>query len=145
MSLTTEYNGVEIKYSERNNQWVFELKGREKSADSLADAKGVIDHTPKEQKKVTRFEAYLSPFMVGVIEISTVGACSKNYRGNAEFWITNSDGKRSKEPAERILKITPENDRLVVNANQLVKQIREFSHQWAALVASMERVDIPQE
>ena len=46
------HDGVEIEYRESDNQWFFELRGRERKADSLKAAKEAIDKPePKPKKK----------------------------------------------------------------------------------------------
>lgn len=45
------YKEVEITYNERNNTWEFILRGRERTAESLAKAKEIIDKPPAPKEK----------------------------------------------------------------------------------------------
>lgn len=52
------YMGVDIKYEEHGNRWTFTLRGRDKSASSLKEAKEIISKPAKKKSEFKRFEAW---------------------------------------------------------------------------------------
>lgn len=112
-------------------------------AKSLRQAKDAIDKAPKPKKQVVRFQAYLISWDSKIEEV-TVGAASKGYRGNPQFWISN-DGQRSKEDAARLVKINDTNAPIIAEIQRLSGEINGLIEQRTAQVALLERVDIPSE
>ena len=56
-NLIVTYRDIAITYDEQKDKWFFTLRGRDRSADSLANAKKAIDAPPpKEEKPFERFE-----------------------------------------------------------------------------------------
>lgn len=143
--ITETYHDVEIRYRENDNLWAFELGGREKTADSLRGAKQAIDTAPKEKKKVVRFEAYLVGLGRTTLEKVTVGACTKDYKGRPQFWITDAKGSRSKVEAGALLKISAANDVIAQEVRALTVRVIELQKQREQKVEAMEHVDIPTE
>lgn len=50
-AITITHNGVTITYSEVENKFVFELRGRERKVDSLREAREAIDKPAPKVKK----------------------------------------------------------------------------------------------
>lgn len=64
--LVTEHNGIKITYEERTDSWLFELRGRERRAGSLASAKEKIDAPePKDKKPFKRQQAFQNQYGTG--------------------------------------------------------------------------------
>lgn len=143
-NITIAHEGVEISYRESDDQWVFELGGRERTAKTLREARQVIDNAPKPKKAVTRFQAYLVGWLANTIDEVTVGAFSRDYRGDPQFWISNN-GTRCKERASQLMKINDHNNALVADWTLLTEQIEKLTKERSLKVAAMERVDVPVE
>lgn len=137
------YQDVQIEYRENDNAWIFELGGRERVAKSLREAKNAIDTAPKPKKQAVRFQAYLISWDSKIEEV-TVGAASKNYRGQPQFWVSN-DGQRSKEDAARLVKMNGANAPIIAEIQRLSGEINGLIEQRTAQIALLERVDIPTE
>jgi hypothetical protein len=138
------YQDVEIVYNENTNKWVFELGGKEKLAISLREAKQAIDDAPKQKRAVVRFPALLLDWQGDKLDEVIVGAGSKGYRGQIQFWVSNN-GSRSKEDAARLIKLNNVNAPLIEEVRTINNQIQELKQQRAKKVAAMERVDVPAE
>lgn len=143
-NIATTHDGVGISYRESDDQWIFELGGRERTAKTLREARQVIDNAPKPKKAVTRFQAYLVGWSANTIDEVTVGAFSKDHRGDPQFWISNN-GTRSKERASQLMKVNDHNNALVADWVMLTEQIEQLTKERSLKVAAMERVDVPVE
>ena len=142
--ITEVYQGVQIEYQESTNKWVYELGGRERSSASLKEAKYAIETAPKPKKTAVRFQAYLLAWGDARIEEVTVGAASKGYQGQPQFWVSNN-GQRSKEDAIKIVKINESNDAIVAEMREISEQIEKLQTERAAKAGQLERVNIPEE
>lgn len=138
------YENVEIRYNEGTDKWTFELGGKERFASSLREAKEAIDKAPKSRRAVARFPALLVGWNSDKLDEVTVGAFSKNHRGQFQFWVTN-DGSRSKESVDQLIKLNDTNAPLIAEARELTEQINELKKRRAERIAAMERVDVPAE
>lgn len=141
--ITETYQSVQIEYRENTNDWRFELGGRERVVKSLREAKDAIDKAPKPKKQAVRFQAYLISWNAKIEEV-TVGAASKNYRGQPQFWVSN-DGQRSKEDASRLVKMNDANAPIIAEIQRISGEIDALVEQRTAQIALLERVDIPSE
>lgn len=90
--------GIVITYDERENKWTFTLRGRDKSSNSLADAKAIIDKpVPKDKAKpFQKIPAWFFKYNDGVKKIEVTGIAENSYTHQEYVWI-NDDGRRSKE------------------------------------------------
>ena len=57
-ALTVEYSGITIEYIEDDNKFRFELRGRERKAESLKQAKEWIDKPEPVKKPSKKFERF---------------------------------------------------------------------------------------
>jgi hypothetical protein len=58
-TLSVVYRDIEITYDKYKNKWFFTLRGHDRSAETLINAKKAIDvPPPKEEKSFKRFEAW---------------------------------------------------------------------------------------
>jgi hypothetical protein len=125
--LTTTYGGIEIRYVERNNTWVFTLRGKERNRMSLKDAKDAIDApAPKGKVPFTRTPAFFYRNYghdlprVDVTSIAdTPGWCGSNQQ---YYWIMDASKKREKVSSISLYAGTPENEALV---NQIAANNKE--------------------
>lgn len=107
--LKVTYTDVEISYVEDTNRWQFTLRGRERSAESLAKAKEAIDK-PEPQKKAAPFErikvwtnsGYSDSWRQG--EVTSI---AERQYSRQEVWVS-IDGRRVKIAARQCFPDTPE-------------------------------------
>jgi len=109
-SIKTHYDGIELEYLD--DKWVFELRGRERKADTLTKAKEIIDKPePKDNKPFERINGFIKrAYSDGVflpVQVTSI-AQSQNHRGEPEVWVMK-DGQRCKENAHSIILHTAEN------------------------------------
>jgi hypothetical protein len=122
-SITIQHGGVEILYMETENKWRFELRGRERFAESLAKAREAIDK-PEPKPKGKPFEGIKAYIEKGrwdkgpefrVIEVTSI---AETRYGRPEVWITDS-GDRKKVHADTVFAITGDNDVLIADLKNL--------------------------
>jgi hypothetical protein len=110
------YADVDITYSESTNKWVFELRGRERIVDSLKLAKEAIDKPePKGKNSFKRISAFIlaskdysATYYFEAVAITSV-AEQKSYNSEVQFWIVDSNGKRSQISSKHVYQDTSEN------------------------------------
>lgn len=131
--ITTEHNGITITYNEPMNIWEFELRGRSRTAESLAKAKEAIDKPPKnkaEAKTFKRCEAFA--FSFGEVKRITVTSIADEDSWNgAQCWVIQ-DGRRSRQPVHSTYAITPENEARVkefISTTEKIKALRSKTEQ----------------
>jgi hypothetical protein len=141
------YGGIEIEYLEDNNRWRFELRGRERTVDTLRLAKYAIDKpAPKDksEKPFTPIEAYIYRQYDAVkFQRVTVTSVAETTRtsGEREVWISNN-GKRSKEQASSLFLITATNDASIVSIYRLQNQIKALEAQILSLTRGLTRLKV---
>lgn len=139
------YGGIEITYDERENVWRFELRGRERSAESLAKAKETIDK-PEPNKKANTFErrkAYFREYgSFKVVEVTSVA--EPGYRSGDVFWILNGKN-RSKEAGYKLWEYSAENTATVEQIKSLENQVKNLNEQIKKLEEGMGRIVVPKE
>ena len=110
-----EYGGIEIEYLEDVNKWRFELRGRERKADSLKAAKEAIDKPdPKEKSSFQPIEGWVSAdrwdssSQWEKVKVTSIAEGGRYGTSNVEVWIVKN-GKRKREYASKIHADTPAN------------------------------------
>ncbi len=118
--IAVDYNGVHVVYNEGNNKWKFDVRGREREADSLEAAKLVIDRPePKEKPPFDRFEAWHLAYgdSIETVTVTSVAYNTASWRSDAEVWVSSVDGNgkpdRSKKDVSSIYPKNPHNDPLI--------------------------------
>jgi len=98
-SITTKYQGIDIAYDESENQWVFELRGKERKSASLGLAKAAIDAPPpKDKKPFKRIEVYVGTDL----DKATVTSIAENrYGSRPEVWVNYAEPKRWRKREKR--------------------------------------------
>lgn len=143
-AIEVKHGDVLITYHEQDDVWRFTLRGRDRSADSLAKAKEFIDK-PVPKDKAKPFEKipawwfrYSEP--PKPIEVTGIGE-HRGYGGGQMVWI-NHKGTRSKESeAFAIYPRNEKNDALVAEilakrteAQRLRDEADELKQKLAPLV-----------
>lgn len=148
------YSGVSIEYVEETNKWRFELRGRERNAESIKQAKEWIDKpepVKKSSKSFATFKAHMvSRYSFGSLRkersvVTVTSAAQDFYRGTntpSAAWIKNEKGERSKESVENIFEISEENAVRWRVYDSLVQEIEKLSKQAANLYTTIKRIDL---
>jgi len=138
-SIEFTHDGTLITYDEQENKWTFTLRGRDRSAESLAKAKEIIDK-PVPAEKAKPFEkipAWLFKYDGDTperIEVTGI-AEDRGYGGGQRVWIKHR-GNRSKESTSfSIYPVSPQND---VIAQQVIEK-QEFIAQLRGEVSVLKR------
>jgi hypothetical protein len=145
--MKTEYSGIEISYDEGRDKWLFDLRGRSRSAESLAKAKEAIDKEPKEKRTQSfpRFEAYHWSYNnFGVVIVTSV-ADDAYYGQGKTFWVVEKDGKRKKE---RDYGLFPVNDHNTAIVNQILekeKEAEKIAEKISNLRQELQKATVPAE
>ena len=143
--MKTEYNGIEITYDEGRDKWLFDLRGRSRSADSLAKAKEAIDKEPKEKRVQTfpRFEAYLWAY--NELRVVTVTSVAEDgYHQGATFWVVDGD-RRKKERDYSLFPVNAHNTKLKDQIIAKEEEIEKINKQITKLRESLQKATVPGE
>jgi hypothetical protein len=140
------YDGVEITYNESRDRWTFELRGRERSAESLAKAKEAIDKPePKEKAPFARISAYMKSYgdymksygdKFQKVEVTSV---AEDDYGTPRVW-TVRNGDRRKERADSLYCANAKNESLIAEYEALQTEIKALEEKSRALVNKMETI-----
>lgn len=116
------YGGIDIAYNEEQDRWEFELRGRERFADSLAKAKEAIDKPePKTAKKFVPVRAIMNTY--SSVYVGTITSIADSGYGPQQVWFTrDSDKRRSKEPLSAMKEFNEANRKLVAEHDALQKE-----------------------
>jgi hypothetical protein len=146
-SIKTVYNGIEISYNENRDLWEFELRGRDRTADSLVKAKEFIDKPVVDSKK--SFEK-IEAFWVGnwhgkyAEKVIVTSRGEDSIWDGPEFWIQGSEG-RKKVAAGGLLKINANNIGLINEYTSNESIIKSLNKRNGEIEKSYERIDLPKE
>lgn len=129
-NITVDYKGVKITYSEPRDRWEFELRGIERSRDTLAKAKEVIDKPPTEKEEGPAFERIQAWRInyAGIEEVTVTSKQEKSWRADS-YWIVDKDKRRSTEQGYNLYPRNPHNDALVEQLRKLNKAQEELAEQ----------------
>jgi pyocin large subunit-like protein len=124
--LKVMHDGIEIRYVEGEDVWRFELRGRERSSESLAKAKEAIDKPePKERKPFTRFKAYRSSYGERYVVVEVTSFADTPFWSGTQYWVTG-DKKREKVSHRNLYPVNEHNTPLVEQIAELSKQVDEL-------------------
>lgn len=158
--ITVEHGGITITYDERRNLFCFELRGRERTADSLAKAREAIDKPVKEKTKpFERFKAWWNGSWAssssGWKQVEVTSIAQGAYGNDHEVWINipgDEEGRfrrispvRQKTRAESVFPCNEKNDALVAQMLEFHKQASAIQEQADKLVKGLKPYVIPKE
>lgn len=121
------YHNTTITYFEGDNLWKFTLRGRDRSAPSLAAAKEAVDKPVAEKAKpFEKIAAWEITYGDSPYRVQVTGIAESSWRSNELLvWIKASDGHRRKqEAAFRIYPSVPANDLL---ANAMIEKYKQIA------------------
>jgi len=140
LELKTQHNGTEITYVEKTNLWTFELRGRERKAESLVKAKEIID-TPEREKKpaFTRVKAYTERSYDGsgfqTVEVTSI-ADTQHWQAT-EYWISTGKGNRQRMACFSLFPVNGKNDALIAKVKIVDTQLEALKKERDALIKQL--------
>lgn len=145
--MKTTHNEIEITYNEDKDRWDFELRGRQRSAESLAKAKEAIDKEPVEKRKQVfpRFAAYLKKNWEGYVTVTVTSMADAGYRGGIYFWIAMKDGTRQKEGAESLFPVNEKNTSIIAEIARLDAMVAALKEKISAQQGKLQSATVPKE
>ena len=148
-SIKFTHDGTLITYNEQENKWKFTLRGRDRSAESLAKAKEFIDK-PLPAEKAKPFEkipAWLfkydgdTPARIDVTGIAE----GRGYGGGEYVWI-NHKGARSKEAVRfSIYPSNPKNDEIVQRVSAKREAVKSLQEEISTLKRQLVPLVLPKD
>lgn len=133
--LTTTHAGIEITYDEAQNIWTFELRGRERSAPSLLEAKAAIERpAPKDKKPFTRIKCWkLETYNTKAKQVEVTSMCDRpSWDRQQQFWVM--DGKvRERHRASDLFPCGSVNDSLIAQIERRHEDAAKIQEQIEAL------------
>lgn len=125
-TISVTHQGINIVYRESDNKFVFELRGRERSVDSLREAREAINKpAPKDKKEFKRIDAWYSSYRERYTKVQVTSIVDGRFD---ECWI--ADGKnRSKTRLSSVYPCGPKNDEVVAKVNALKDDIQRIEKQ----------------
>lgn len=135
------YEGIDISYVEASNRWRFELRGRERSAESLSKAKEVIDKPePGEKKPFTRMKAFLIRYDgIHLVEVTSIA--ENDGSRSLYLWVMEGQTRR-KESASSLCVDSSSNRGKLDEMKKLRKEIAEKEKAASAILASLDRITV---
>ncbi len=145
--MKTEYNEIEISYDEGRDRWLFELRGRSRSADSLAKAKEAIDKEPAEKRQQTfpRFQAYFWRYDdLKVVTVTSI-AEEASYGKSKVFWVMDKDNRRSKELQHSLFPVNEHNTKIIEAVKAKEAEVEKLQEDIRALRETLQQATVPAE
>lgn len=131
--ITVTYRDVIITYREKDNRWCFELRGRDRSAESLAKAKEFIDKpapSEKEEKPFKPIRAWYKDYGYEFHPCSVTSiAESPSWKSDKEVWVTFDGGKRAKVAADTVIETTAPNALAIAGIRDRQKEIERLQEE----------------
>lgn len=143
------HKGVIIAYNESRNRWEFALRGRDRSSDSLASAREMIDKpAPKEAKPFARIPAWEVRHGGTPSHVEITGIAESGFRSSGVYvWIKDANGSRRKEDAEiRLYPSCEHNDAICAEIIKHRKEMDELGKKCETLRNKLQplKLEVPQ-
>ena len=142
-TLEVKYKEVEIVYSEENSRFEFELRGKERYAESLAKAKEAIDK-PVPGPAGKKFEPVRALFRSfrGVKPGTITSIAESGYRSQEVWFTQDEDKRRSKQSLSDMCEESESNLLLYKESQALDKESDSLYRKAEAKKASMKPIKI---
>ena len=141
-AVATTYGGVEIVYNERSDVWRFTLRGRERSASTLAKAKEAIARPEPKEKAFEPTDAYFCRYGGGAKLARITSLADGSGYGGIQVWCTIG-GQRTKESLGDFYEVSPENDLILAECKAIDEQIEKLNSKRNAKFRGMKKLSIP--
>ena len=143
MAMNETYKGVEIVYSEDTCRFEFELRGKERYAETLTKAKEAIDKpvSGPAGKKFNPVRALLRRY--DSIYPGTITSIAESGYSSQQVWFVDDENKRrSKESLDSMYEESEGNLQLYKESQALDKEAIALSRKAEARRNSMKRIKI---
>lgn len=144
--ITHTYQGIKITYDVDSNKWTFELRGRERSCDSLKSAQDIIDTPVKDKATFKRIKAWHQGWRGKAyesVEVTSIAA-KERYGSGYEAWISGVGG-RSKVRTSELYPVNAHNDHLVDGIKKLMGQIEKLQKDISELESKLQEYEVKDE
>lgn len=153
-AVTVQHSGIAVEYLEESNKWRFELRGRERNADSLTQAKEWIDKPEPEKKpskNFKRFEVvccngYSGPLKRNRIVVTVTSIASDRYRDDksnpSAAWVLKSDGERAKQGVHSLYPIHETNAKKWEEYDKLTEESERIEKEMKRVLNSIETLNL---
>jgi len=138
---TCTYRDILITYDETRDKWLFVLRGKERSADTLANAKKAIDAPPPKDDHFRRFEAWYNYGGYGA-NYHPVTVTSMTESGR--FWITytrNRSKERTQGDGHALFPCNPHNDAVVARIKAKNEELKVLQEELSKIREELKRVE----
>lgn len=144
--IEVKYEGITITYRESDNRWAFELRGRQRSSESLEKAKEAIDKpvNDKEEKPFQRIPIYIKGKRYGnaSYEQAEITSVAEGRSGATPYVWVSRGKERSKESSYFCFKVNDANTQLVTDIAAIQKQIDELKTQLSDKEQKLQRIEV---
>lgn len=148
--LKAVHDGITITYDERDDVWRFILRGRNRKADSLKQAKDFIDKPIPEEVKKKIFEPTQAYFKGRYgddkfEEVTVTSIAEDSKYSSIEVWIKNAKGERSKESLRDMFLKNDANTKVIAQLKALDKQKEALEAQRDRTFDTLQRFEVEKE
>ena len=141
------HSDTTITYNEREDKWQFTLRGRDRSADSLAKAKEYIDKpvAAEKAKPFEKIDAWFFEYTDDPKKVQVTGIAESRYSSSPEVWINSKEGRKRVQVRYKLFVANEQNDttvgQMVARKNQIDLLRKEISNLKEKLI----QLEIPKE
>ena len=137
------YKGFEISYNEDRESYTSLVDEKSYEKQSLKLCKKKIDELVKKESAIEPVEAYFAKYgdITGIKKVLVLSLAGRSsYSGNKEYWIKDSDNRRTKESSENLFEINGENEEKIKKINLKDKEIEKIRKEKNELQKSLKRI-----
>lgn len=141
------HSGTTITYNENKDKWEFTLRGRDRSADSLAGAKASIDKpVPAEKvKPFQKVDAWFFDYLDDPKKVQVTGVAESRHLEMPEVWITSKEGRKKVKVRNTLYRSDDKNDMIVSQMKDRLRQIGNLKNELSQLRAKLASLEITKE
>ena len=144
--LKSVYCGIEITYDEEANCWRFTKNGRDRSADTLQNAKkAILYKDPADKPAFTAVNAYCKPEYRNEYRLVKVTSVAERSYGEPEYWISYGNGvrnERQKIEGHKLFEASKANEATIAKMKAIEEQIEGLHKLSDRVERSMKRLVI---
>lgn len=144
--ITYEYKGIVITYDEPADMWRYELRGRYRSAKSLAKVKESIDKPVYQKNPFKRFEAYYDQGFDKFVLIEVTSIAESHYGPADQVWCWNAKaeyGNRFKASKDRIYPLSEHNLPIIREIENLLEARKKVEDDIKKVKRTLKHYEIP--
>lgn len=146
--ITYEYKGIVVTYDESWDMWRYELRGRQRSAKSLAKVKESIDRPVKQKNPFRRFEAYYDQGYGNFVLVEITSIAEDEYGRADTVWCWNEKAdyqKRFKTNENRIFPRSEHNVPIIRKIDELMEAQGKIVEEIKKLKGKLKHYEVPED